>query len=169
MWCPYCKQLSIYALMFSKGIMFVIEGGLWSSQMFLLFTSASYLLYQLLEARKGLALSPPLLHPKGPKPEKKKTARQKFWVARLSNLSLSGLFFFSGFSVLVRMASWKFSLSGLFWFFFLSRFWGRRPLRRCDGLPFYSPSKDVVSLYVRSLNKAKGSKTQRTQRCFLFF
>ena len=55
------------------------------------------------------------------------------------------------FSVLGRMACWKFSLLGSL--LFSSRFWGGRSLRRCDGLPFYFPSEDVVSLYVRSLKR----------------
>ena len=177
---PY---IYICVLTFSKGITFVIEGGLWSSQTFSSLISASCLLCQLLVTRKGCTLSSTLLHPKGQKPRKnemKKTKKEPkknhknicqvevLGRAAVKPFPVRIVFFFFPlffFLVLGRMASWKLSLSGFFLFlfffyflfflsfFFLSRYWGGRPLRRCGGLPFYSPSEDVVSHTVRGLQR----------------
>ena len=102
-------------------ICLLLKGGFGQARRFFGFflPAACYVLFSRL-GRVALSLQPcstPKAQNRKNRRNKKKqqSARQKFWVARLSNLSRSGLCFF---------------------FLRFFRFWGGRPLRRCDGLPF---------------------------------
>ena len=131
--------------------MFVIEGGaLVKPDAFVAYFRR---LLAMLASRdyEGLhSLSPTLLHPKGPKQKKKrkkpKKNTEKKTICRAEVLGRAAVKPFP-----VRIVCFFCFVSVFCVFFFL--FWGGRPLRRCDGLPFYSPSEDVVSLYVRSLKR----------------
>ena len=190
---PY---IYICVLTFSKGITFVIEGGLWSSQTFSSLISASCLLCQLLVTRKGCTLSSTLLHPKGQKPrknEKKKTKKEPkknhknicqvevLGRAAVKPFPVRIVFFFFPlffFLVLGRMASWKLSLSGfflfLFFFYFLFFFvfflfvsvLGRKASSKMWWAPFLLSFRGRCFPYCQRPT-AKGAKTQLSQRCFL--